>query len=329
VNTTSSDIPIAAAARFDCDMEAWVLTRYADVLTALREPRLTASGARGGGETDLADHQSFRAQAAAAAGEMLRDGLASQEPLARSMASLLPRDRPVDLVSGLAKPWSVQIARHLACPTGNPERMTALAGDIFVAAGEPRNAALQARAEQSTRELASAFSGQLARFRVQAFVALSQTLPCFLANAWLALLHDPERAEMLRSEPALMPAAIEELLRHSGPSRAQFRLATDGVTLGEAAMAKGDRVALMLSAANRDPEQFPEPDRLDFRRGAIRHLALGEGKHSCIGARLIRAAAATATAAFIENFAGARLEGAVEWRGGFAIYAPASLRVSR
>jgi cytochrome P450 len=96
-----------------------------------------------------------------------------------------------------------------------------------------------------------------------------------------------------------------------------------------ASIAKGDRVALMLAAANRDPEQFPEPDRLDFGRGLPRHLALGEGRHSCIGAALVRGAAAVATAAFIEYFAGARLEGTVEWRGGFAISGPASLRVSR
>jgi cytochrome P450 len=142
-------------------------------------------------------------------------------------------------------------------------------------------------------------------------------------------LNDPESAELLRAEPKLLPAAIEELLRHSGPSRAQFRQAAEGTTLGGATIAKGERVALMLAAANRDPEQFPEPDRLDFRRGLPRHLALGDGKHSCIGAALVRAAAAAATSAFIEYFADARLDGPVEWRGGFVIWAPASLRVSR
>jgi cytochrome P450 len=322
-------IPMPTAARFDCGIEAWVLTRYVDVLTALREPRLTATGARGGGEPDPAGHLRFRTHASAAAAEMLRTGLASEEPLARSMAGALPRDRAVDLVSELAKPWSVEIAHHLVCPSGNPERMTALAGDIFAAAAEPRDAALQARAEESTRELSSAFSGQLAAFRVQAFAALSQTLPCFLANAWLALLNDPEKAEILRAQPRLLPAAIEELLRHSGPARAQFRLATEEVMVGGVSIARGDRVALMLAAANRDPEQFPEPDRLDFGRGLPRHLALGEGRHSCIGAALVRGAAAVATAAFIEYFAGARREGTVEWRGGFAISGPASLRVSR
>ena len=317
-----------AGPRFDPAIEAWVLTRYVDVLTALREPRLTASGARSGGELSRAEHTQFRADASRAAAEMLQ-GLESQEPLARSIATLLPRDRPVDLVSVLAKPWSIQIAHHLACPIGNPEHTIALAGEIFAAAAEPLDPALQAGAEQATRELAAAFSGQLAAFRVQAFVALSQTLPCFLTNGWLALLNDPEKAEMLGREPTLMPSAIEELLRHSGPARVQFRIATERVTLGGATIAKGDHVAIMLAAANRDPDQFRDPDRLDFRRGLPRHLALGDGKHSCIGAALVRAAAGAATAAFIESFAGGRVDGPVEWQGGFAICGPASLRVSR
>jgi cytochrome P450 len=255
--------------------------------------------------------------------------LKSQEPLARSMAVTLPRDRPVDVFAELARPWSIGVARHLACPAANTERVTALAADIFAAAAEPRDAAPRARAEQATRELAETFSGQLAGFGVQAFVALSQTLPCFLTSAWLALLKDPENAEMLRADSRLMPAAIEELLRHSGPSRAQFRIATEPVALGGARMAKGDRVALMLAAANRDPEQFRHPDTLDFRRGSPHHVAFGGGKHSCIGAALVRAAAAMATAAFIQSFAGGRVEGPVQWQGGFAIRAPASLLVSR
>lgn len=328
MNTTSPDIPMPASPRFDSAIKSWVLTRYVDVLTALRDPRLTASGARSGAESSRAQHMRFRAEASRAAAEMLQR-LESQEPLARSMALALPRGRPVDLVGELARPWSIEVARHLACPAGNTERITALAADVFAAAAEPCEAALKLRAEQATRELAETFSGQLAGFGVQAFVALSQTLPCFLASAWLALLKDPENAEMLRAEPTLMPAAIEELLRHSGPSRAQFRIATERVSLGGVNIAKGDRVALMLAAANRDPEQFRHPDRLDFRRGLPRHLALGDGRHSCIGAALVRAAAATATAAFIECFVAGRVEGPVEWQGGFAICAPASLRVSR
>ncbi|MBS1858736.1 MAG: cytochrome P450 [Acidobacteria bacterium] len=329
MNTHPSDIPVPGPARFDDELEAWVLTSYADVRAALREPRLTASGARGGGDLDRAGHLEFRAAAAAAAAGMLDGWPAGLEPAARDMARALPAERPVDLVSELAGPWSAEVAKRLLCPGSDMARMATLAGEVFAAAAEPGDEALQARAAQATLELARAFSGELAAFHVQAFVALSETLPCFLANAWLALLNDPASAAMLRAEPGLMAAAIEELLRHSGPARAQFRRATGEVALGGVTIAQGGRVALMLAAANRDPEQFPEPDRLDFGRGAARHLAFGDGPHACIGGALVRAAAAAATAGFIECFAGAHLQGPVEWRGGFAIRAPASLLVSR
>jgi cytochrome P450 len=306
-----------------------VLSRYADVLAALREPRLTASGARGGEDLDRAAHLAFRSQASTAVAEIVDALLPRLAPLANQIAAALPPDQPVDLVGQLAKPWSLQIASTLLGPRTDPHRLNAHAIDIFAAAAEPRDPVLQARSEQAVRELAAAFPGPLAAFHVQAYVALSQTLPWFLANAWLALLNHPESAQTLRAEPQLMPQAIEELLRHSGPSRAQFRRAAEAVSLGGATIAQGDRVALLLAAANRDPEPFPNPDALDFRRASPRHLAFGEGRHACLGASLVRAASAAATAVFLERFAGARLEEPVEWCGGFAIVAPAGLRVSR
>jgi cytochrome P450 len=323
------EIPTPAEARFDSATEAWVLSRYADVMAALREPRLSASGAWGGAAFDRAGHMRFRAEATAAAAEMLGETLPSLEPLAREMAGALPGDRIVDLVSELAQPWADAVADQMLRPKGDPNRLAVLASGIFAAAAEPDGEELQTRGAQATVELAGAFSGPLAAFHLQAFVALTQTLPCFLANAWLALLEDPGSAEMLRLEPGLMPQAIEELLRHSGPSRAQFRRAEEDVRLGGASIRKGDRVVLKLAAANRDPEQFPDPLRLDFGRGSPRHLAFGAGWHACIGAAIVRAAAAAATAGFLDHFSGARLEAPVEWRGGFAIGGPASLRVSR
>ena len=296
----------------------WVVSRYADVVAALREPRLNASGARGGTEIDREHHRRFRADAAAATAEMLRVSLPG--------LAVASHQGPVDLVSEVVRPWSAEVARELLQPRGDFARLASLAAEVFAAAAEPRDHALLACSEAATRELAMAFSGPLVAFHIQAFVALTQTLPGFLANAWLALLSDSERAELLRNEPELMPAAIEELLRHSGPSRAQFRRAVDAVTLNGVSIAAGDSVALMLADANRDPDQFPEPDKLDFRRGPIRHLAFGDGPHACIGAPLIRAAAAAATTEWVRIYAGARVDG-VEWRTGFAIRAPSVLQV--
>jgi hypothetical protein len=88
----------------------------------------------------------------------------------------------------------------------------------------------------------------------------------------------------------------------------------------------GLRVSLHIGEANRDPEQFTDPDRLDLTRDASGHLALGAGPHSCAGAALIRMAASVATSALITR---GRIEaaGPVEWRGGYAIRGAAALPV--
>ncbi len=129
---------------------------------------------------------------------------------------------------------------------------------IFNAAAEPFDNALQDKAKQATVKLAQKFS---TAFQIQAFVALSQTLPCFLANAWHALLQHPGEIDKVH-----LPTAIDELLRYAGPSRAILRYAKEEVQIDGASIPKGSTVALMLAAANRDQEQFPEPDRLDLAR---------------------------------------------------------------
>jgi len=332
--TSPPPIPVPRAPYFDQTLKAWVLTRYEDVLAALREPRLTAAGARGGGGLERAAHLRFRREAGGLVAEMLDDPrLADAEALAHDIASrLLAKGQPVDLVSELARPWALQLADCLCRPHGDPARIHSLAGDIFAAAAEPLDGALQSRAEASTVALSACFPGRPAAFYLQAYVALSQTLPCFLAGAWLALQNDREQAMTLQQQPGLMPAAIEELLRHSGPAQAQFRRASEEVVLGGAAIQEGDRAALMIAAANRDPAQFPGPDRLDFRRpgDTPRHLAFGEGSQSCVGAPLVRAASAVATTVFVQHFCGAAMTSRqpAAWRGGFAISAPACLWVS-
>jgi hypothetical protein len=162
---------------------------------------------------------------------------------------------------------------------------------------------------------------------VQTFVALSQTLPCLLANAWLALFRRSDQADRLRSQPELIPTAVDELLRRAGPARAIFRRALAETSIGRARVAPGDRVILMLAAANHDPAQFSEPDQLDVRRDASGHLAFGRGAHSCPGAPIIRMAVAVATNALLSMTSAVEPAGEIEWIGGFAIRAPASLPV--
>ena len=100
-----------------------------------------------------------------------------------------------------------------------------------------------------------------------------------------ALLAFPGELEKLRADPSLAPAAVEELLRYDGPIGAQVRIVQEPNTLHGKALRRGERVFLLMNAANRDPRAYPEPDRLDLRRNGVPHLTFGFGAHICLGFR--------------------------------------------
>ena len=121
-----------------------------------------------------------------------------------------------------------------------------------------------------------------------------------IANAVLHLLSDPGQLELVRVDPRLVPAAIEESLRLEPAAALVDRYATRDVMIGEARVRAGDRVSVSLAAANRDPEVFRDPDRFDiFRANAGRHLAFAYGPHFCVGAALARAETRAAVSALL------------------------------
>jgi cytochrome P450 len=245
-------------------------------------------------------------------------------------AAELPTGEVVDLVHAFASPWSLALAAAaVGAPPNGIARLAELAREVFLAAACATAGATagDAAAQEATMELARALPGADPSLAAQAFVALSQTLPCVLAAAWLALLRHPDALAALRADPALLPDAVEELLRHASPARAVFRRATTALSLGGARIAAGDSVTLMLSAANHDPARFPDPARLDLRRGATAHLAFGRGTHGCLGAPVVRMAVAAATDALLRATTDIALAGEVEPLGGFAIEGPGTLPV--
>jgi hypothetical protein len=159
------------------------------------------------------------------------------------------------------------------------------------------------------------------------FIAISQTTPRLLTNAWLALFRHPAEYARLRARPGLMPGAVEELLRYAGIVRRVYRRATAAVELGGAAIAEGQRAALMLGSANRDPAAFPDPDRLDVTRSFAGHVALGTGRNSCVGAAMIRMVASIATAALLRRFPVVEVEPVDQWRVGSGFCFPAAVNV--
>jgi len=324
--------PQPVPAYFDPGLDAWVLSRYRDVLAAFREPNLWTVASSGEGQMEVRDETGkLRAR-----GEM-QEGLSSSkvtewqsrmESLATSVLEQLPTSRPVDLLREFALPWclSLAIIGTKADPADRP-RLAELGASVFSGTGEPKGSEPHAHASAATAELDRYFEQRAVRNGEPTFIAISQTMARLLSNGWLALFRRPEEAARLRAQPDLIPGAVDELLRYAGIIPQLFRRAIADVDLGGLRIARNQRVNLMIASANRDPEQFPEPDRFDVTRRVANHLALGIGRNSCIGAFVIRMASAVTAAALLKEFQEAEPTGAVEWVSGAGFCFPGSVQV--
>ncbi len=120
-------------------------------------------------------------------------------------------------------------------------------------------------------------------------VAGFETTVNLIGNGTVALLGEQEQWGRLREQPALVPAAVDELLRYDSPVQMTSRTATEDVDVGGTVVPKGASVIVVLGGANRDPDVFEQPDRLIVDRpDASRHLAFSFGTHHCLGAALAR-----------------------------------------
>jgi hypothetical protein len=115
-----------------------------------------------------------------------------------------------------------------------------------------------------------------------------ETTTNLIGNGVLTLLRNPAEMERLKKDSSLIPSAVEELLRYESPSQHTARLAPADVEMGGKQIRKRQAVIAVMGAANRDPERFSEPDRLDIGRQDNRHLAFGWAAHFCFGAALAR-----------------------------------------
>lgn len=123
-----------------------------------------------------------------------------------------------------------------------------------------------------------------------------------IGNMLLTLSSRPGDWERLRADPGLIPAAVEECLRFECPTHITTRFADEGARVGEKQIAAGRAVHLVVAAANRDPEAFPNPDQFDLDRKGERQLAFGRGGHFCLGAPLARIEMQTVLAAMLRRF---------------------------
>jgi cytochrome P450 len=325
--------PEIEAPYFDDLLGAWVLSRYSDVLAAFRSSSLSPIGPNSKVTSEPPDKSSLlkmREETREVLSPIqLRSWRECMTPLVASLADSLPTSKPIDLVAKYARPSCLALA---AMVTGidlhDAERLEKIAEPISASAAEPYDSGLRSSAKSAKGELRSCFHPGPEFLRDSGFVALAHTMPRLLASVWFALLQHPQQWSLLHQEPGLTEQAIEELLRYAGLPRILFRRATKDINLNGFHIRKGERIILRIIAANRDPERFSNPNRVDVTRGGMGQLTLGAGPHSCVGANLIRMAAITISRPLLEQFARVNLAETVEWQGGSGFRSPASLVVS-
>ncbi|MDX6325734.1 MAG: hypothetical protein QOK15_2088 [Nocardioidaceae bacterium] len=223
------------------------------------------------------------------------------------------------------KAWSQDFAEMLGNFQHNPGRAAAVLRsvqemtDYFLAA-------VRREATHPTHGLVNALSSaevdgdRLTEDEVVANVIVTmvggqETTTNLIGNGLLTLMRHPEELERLKADPALVPSAVEELLRYESPSQHTARLAPADLTLGGKDIRQGQAVIAVMGAANRDPARFADPDRLDLARTDNRHVAFGWASHFCFGAPLARMEGQIALATLLRRLPGLELApGPIAWR---------------
>jgi cytochrome P450 len=362
-------------------MGFWVLTRYEDCVTVLRDPRFgreefqqMLSSVYGGEESDRLprsmlfrdppDHTRLRGLVSKAFTprtiEQLRGHI--QEIVDRLVGRALAQGG-MDVIEDLAYPLPVTvICEMLGVPVNDHASIRGWSSDIarsLDAIGLRVDESIVERGRVARRALADYFRALVPERRARPradllsgllaaeeqgdklsepeviamclllFIAGHETTVNLIGNGTLALLRHPEQLARLQAEPGLVPNAIEELLRYDSPVQRTARITTEDVEIAGHAIAKGVMVVTALGAANRDPAQFPEPDRLDVARKDPRHISFGYGIHFCLGAPLARVEGQLALGTLLRRAPGLTLaEPSPEWRESSVLRGLKQLRVT-
>jgi cytochrome P450 len=171
---------------------------------------------------------------------------------------------------------------------------------------KPQNDMISAmlRAEDDGRFLSH---GELLGMLLLLLVGGHETTVNLIANGMLALMRNPAQFALLAADESITKRAIEELLRYDAPVQYTGRVARRDVEVGGRLIRAGQPVRLLLAAANRDPDAFEDPERLDVTREREPHLAFGWGVHVCLGAPLARLEGEIAIRALVREFPKMRL----------------------
>jgi hypothetical protein len=237
----------------------------------------------------------------------------------RLIDEVLPRGK-MDVIADLASPLpAIVTAEMLGVPVQDHQQLKEWSADFAEMLGNfQHNPDHVPRVLRTVREMTSYFRAAIQKLRMQprpglvnslltaevqgdrlteeevvancivTMVGGQETTTNLIGNGILSLLRNPGELQRLRSDYSLIPSAVEELLRYESPSQHTGRLAPYDLELGGKNIRKRQAVIAVMAGGNRDPERFPDPDRLDITRQDNRHLAFGWAAHFCFGAALAR-----------------------------------------
>ncbi|MGN9911914.1 cytochrome P450 family protein [Phytohabitans sp. LJ34] len=356
----SADVGPARKIALPDGSPVWLVTRYAEVRAALADPRLSLDKRHATGwagftlppaldanllNMDPPQHTRIRSLVSQAFTprrvEEMRPGV---QRLADRLIDALPASGPVDLIATYAEPLPIGVVGEMFdVPLEDLARLRGWTNDMVTSSREAAGAAIVSihhflselvahRRATPGPDLLSAMiaardegdrlsEDELTSLAFLVLFAGYENTVNLIGNAVLALLRDRGLAATLRADPALLPSAVDELMRHEPPAPVSIRrFPTEDVTIGEVTIPKGETVLLGLAAANRDPARWQDPDTVDLGRAENPHLSLGHGIHYCLGAPLARLEARIAVGTLLRRLPDLALAVPVEelrWRPTF------------
>ena len=367
---------------WDPYLHAWVVTRYADVVTVLHQfsanrtptpEHLTAIGlaelspiaqlmTRQMIFMDGTAHTRLRGLASMAFAPARVEALRSQiRGIVDWLIEPLLRTGRIDLINDLAAPLpAIVTAQMLGVPAGDCDQLRAWSADFAEVLGNfQHNPDRSVRTLKCVEEMSAYFRSAIRRLEreprdglinsfltaeldgdrltedeiiancILTMVAGQETTTNLIGNGVLSLLRNPNELQRLREDLTLIPSAVEELLRYESPSQHTARICPQDTELGGQQIRRGQAVIAVMGAANRDPERFPDPDRLDLGRTDNRHLAFGWASHFCFGAALARIEGQLTLEALVSRTSNLTLEaGPLVWRQNLGLRGLTSMPVT-
>ena len=283
------------------------------------------------------------------------------QDITNSLLDAVQEKGRMDVIADLAYPLpAIVTAEMLGVPTSDWQQLTAWSADFAQVLGNfQHNPDRAPRVIKSLQEMSAYFRAAIKEQRknprdglihayltaeidgdrftedevvantIVTMVGGQETTTNLIGNGVLTLLRHQDQLERLKQDTSLIPSAVEELLRYESPSQHTARLAPDDVVLGGKTIRKRQAVIAVMGAANRDPERFPDPDKLDLSRQDNRHVAFAWASHFCFGAPLARIEGQTAFATMLQRMPNLRLEsGPITWRENLGLRGLTSLPVT-